>query len=108
MKDRLRGQRLLRRILNAIHPLAPQRHLANLQQWFSGEVHDPDFLIFDGLKETHGLFLDIGANRGNSALSVLNRTRAMRVLSLEPNTALRWSRTTPIDRVARQVVGARG
>ena len=91
LKDWLRGQRCLRKVLKAIHPLAPQRHLANLEQWIRRGVHEPDFLIFDGLKKTRGLFLDIGANRGNSALSVLNRTSAMRVLSLEPNTALRWS-----------------
>jgi len=91
LKDWLRGQRFLRKVLKAIHPLAPQRHLANLEQWIRRDVHEPDFLIFDCLKKSRGLFLDIGANRGNSALSVLNRTSAMRVLSLEPNTALRWS-----------------
>jgi len=56
LKDRLRGQHFLRKVLKAIHPLAPQRHLANLEQWIRRDVHDPDFLIFDSLKKTRGLF----------------------------------------------------
>lgn len=41
-----------------------------------------------------GLVLDIGANRGYSALSILQYARKIRVLSIEPNHEHRWSLLT--------------
>lgn len=64
---------------------------ANLLQWFTRHVHEPDFELFKRVADVPGLMLDIGANRGHSAISVLRHTRRLRVLSLEPNPGLRWS-----------------
>lgn len=63
----------------------------NLRQWLMRAVLEPDFYLFDQLRDVPGLFLDIGANRGHAAITVLRRTRRFRVVSLEPNTELRWS-----------------
>lgn len=71
--------------------MLPYGILANLDQWFDRYVHEPDFRVFDWLTEARGLVLDVGASRGQSALSVLRRTRGMRVFSVEPNRKHRWS-----------------
>ncbi len=52
-------------------------------------VHETDFLLFDQFRDTGGLVLDVGANRGHSAIAVLRRTKKLRVLSLEPNPAMK-------------------
>jgi len=54
-------------------------------------VHEPDFELFDRFSDTLALVLDVGASRGQSALSVLRRTRKIRVISVEPNPNHRWS-----------------
>ena len=56
-----------------------------------GYVHEPDFAVFRALAELPGLLLDIGAHRGQSAISVLSCTRRLRVLSFEPNPDCRAS-----------------
>ena len=56
-----------------------------------GYVHEPDFAVFQTLAELPGLMLDVGAHRGQSAISVLSCTRRMRVLSFEPNPDCRAS-----------------
>ena len=66
---------------------APLRE--TLGQWLLRSVHEPDFLLFKEVADLPGLVLDVGANRGHAAVSVLRRTRRMRVLSLEPNPAMR-------------------
>ena len=63
----------------------------NLRQWLLRSVHEADFTLFDLLHDQPGLMLDIGANRGPTAISVLRRAMKFRVLSLEPNSELRWS-----------------
>lgn len=68
----------------------PAQIVGNLSQRFRGAVHEPDFELFSGYANQRLLFVDVGANRGHSALSLLNRTRRWRVLSLEPNRKLRW------------------
>jgi FkbM family methyltransferase len=74
-----------------MRPVLPYGVLANLAQWFDRYAHEPDFKVFDWLREARGLVLDVGASRGQSALSVLRRTRRMRVFSIEPNRKHRWS-----------------
>ena len=49
--------------------------------------HEPDFAWFAGL-EGDGLFLDVGANSGQSALSFRIFNRSHRILSVEANPAL--------------------
>jgi FkbM family methyltransferase len=49
------------------------------------EVHDPDFYALECLQAAEGLALDIGANTGQSAVSILAVKPGFTVLSLEPN-----------------------
>jgi FkbM family methyltransferase len=79
------------RMARKIRPVLPYGILANLRQWFQGDAHEPDFKVFDWLAEARGLVLDVGASRGQSALSVLRRARRIRVFSVEPNYKHRWS-----------------
>lgn len=51
------------------------------------QPHDPDFAIFRFAPE-HGLFVDVGANAGQSALSFRIFNKTCRVLSFEVNPAL--------------------
>lgn len=81
----------LRSLRRALGRCLPYRLRENLGQWLRRAVHEPDFELFDLLRDEPGLFLDVGANRGQAAISVLRRTRYFRVISLEPNPALRWS-----------------
>jgi len=79
------------RLARKMRPLLPYGILANLLQWISRDIHETDFEIFDWLADARGLVLDVGASRGQSAISVLRRTRRLRVFSLEPNRKHRWS-----------------
>jgi FkbM family methyltransferase len=79
------------RLAHVLKPVLPYGILANFAQWATGYAHEQDFEIFDGLADMHDLVLDVGASRGQSALSVLRRTRRIRVLSVEPNSKHRWS-----------------
>jgi FkbM family methyltransferase len=63
----------------------------NLIQWFRKHQHEADFMIFKQLASFPGLVIDVGANRGHSAISVLRHTRRMHVFSIEPNRTHRWS-----------------
>jgi FkbM family methyltransferase len=51
------------------------------------DVHDPDFYALGHLQVKNGLALDIGANTGQSAVSILAVRPGFTVLSLEPNPA---------------------
>lgn len=50
--------------------------------------HDSDFYFFKLLNGQEGLFLDIGGNVGQSAISLFSVNDTMNVLSLEPNREL--------------------
>ena len=78
-------------IAKKIRPVLPYGILANLVQWLTGETHEADFEIFRCLAQVDGLVLDVGASRGQSALSILRRTNRLRVFSVEPNRKHRWS-----------------
>jgi FkbM family methyltransferase len=54
---------------------------------FTKQVHDRDFEALASLDLKHKLSLDIGANTGQSAISILSVCPESRVLSLEPNPA---------------------
>jgi FkbM family methyltransferase len=79
------------RVAKKLRPVLPYGVLANLVQWISGEIHEADFEVFKCLSEVDGLVLDVGASRGQSALSILGRTNRLRVCSIEPNRKHRWS-----------------
>ncbi len=50
--------------------------------------HDPDFAFFRNFDGRTGLFVDVGANTGQSARSVRVFNRSLEVLSFEPNRLL--------------------
>lgn len=81
----------LNRLARMVASVLPKGIVGNLVQWWTGYAHEADFLVLDWMKDMPGLVLDIGANRGHSALSVLTRTRKMKVLSIEPNPDQRGS-----------------
>jgi len=87
----LRDNRRLRRILARIYPFMPQRIAGNLAQWWLRLASEADFELLGRMSAVEALVVDIGANRGHSAISVLSKTRRMKVFSLEPNQALRWA-----------------
>ena len=60
-----------------------------------GRPHDPEYRVFGLFPQTEGLFLDVGANAGMSALSFRLQHRRAPILSIEPNpyhqSNLRWA-----------------
>jgi FkbM family methyltransferase len=52
---------------------------------FRKSVHDVDFQVLSCLTEETGLALDIGANSGQSAVSILALKPGFSVISIEPN-----------------------
>lgn len=87
----MKPNNLLSKFAQLVRPFIPEGVFANLGQWYSRYLHEPDFEIFDWLIDTPGLVLDVGANRGHSALDVLRHTRHMHVFSAEPNSEHRLS-----------------
>lgn len=59
-----------------------------------GRPHEPEYAVFGLFEQTDGLFLDVGANAGMSALSFRLQQRRAPILSIEPNPYherdLRW------------------
>ncbi len=52
-------------------------------------VHDPDYLFFANFNELkNGLFVDVGANCGQSAISFAVVNKQMAIMSFEPNRTL--------------------
>lgn len=84
----------LYRLAKTLRPILPHGVLAGLAQWYTRYAHEADFEVFEWMSTTPALVLDVGACRGQSALSILRRTKKMRVLSIEPNPAHRWSLMT--------------
>jgi len=69
----------------------PVSGFAVLAQWLRRRPHEDDFRLFDAVRELPGLVIDVGAHRGQSAVSILRRTHRLKVWSFEPNRALRFS-----------------
>lgn len=62
----------------------PAKNYQNVRQTFlRTQVHEDDFLFFSNFDKEAGLFLDVGANMGFSAISFRNVNRSMRVVSFE-------------------------
>lgn len=80
-----------RRIQNTLIG-SPPIYLA-ARRWFgvarfiARKPHDPDFRYFSRFSNSNGLFLDVGANSGSSALSYRIFDRSSQIVSLEPNPA---------------------
>jgi FkbM family methyltransferase len=74
-----------------LKPVLPYGILANLAQWLTRYASESDFEVFEWMADLQGLVLDVGASRGQSALSVLRHTHKMHVFSIEPNRKHRWS-----------------
>ena len=79
------------RLARKLRPVLPYGILGNLAQWLFRSAHEPDFDVFEWLTDTDGLVLDIGACRGQSAISIMHLARRMHVFSAEPNPKHRWS-----------------
>jgi FkbM family methyltransferase len=76
---------LYRRLLRHPRLHALGRRGAQLARHLARRPHDPDFAAFALWPERSGLFLDVGANTGMSALAFRLYNRRSRILSLEPN-----------------------
>lgn len=56
-----------------------------LVRFLAREPHDPEYAVFALFPDRDGLFLDVGANAGMSALSFRIYKRKNPILSIEPN-----------------------
>lgn len=93
---------LAKRLLRAVPALYGESKWAEVRLRYALRIpHEPDFLAFRNLAE-YGLFVDIGANAGQSALSFAAVRPGWRILSFEPNPAV----GKYLDRVSR-VLGER-
>lgn len=54
-------------------------------RYMLGRPHDPDYGVFGLFPQSEGLFLDVGANAGMSALSFRIFQKRAPILSIEPN-----------------------
>lgn len=67
---------------------------------FRHRLHDPDLVIFSQLPA--GLVLDVGANIGQSAVSIGTTNQTVEILSIEPNVECE-----PFLKFARSILGRR-
>ncbi len=80
---------------------AAARRWFGVGRYLARRPHDPDFRYFGRCRGSGGLFLDVGANTGSSALSYRVFDPSSRIFSLEPNSMLE-----PDLRLVRRVIGA--
>jgi FkbM family methyltransferase len=63
------------------------RPLENLLRYLAKRPHEKEFAFFARFRDEPGLFLDVGANSGTSAISFRIFQRGCTILSIEPNPA---------------------
>jgi FkbM family methyltransferase len=78
---------LKRLLLRMPRAYAAARRAWVLARFLARRAHEPDFAVFGWWPERNGLFLDVGANGGLSALSFRVHNRRAPILSIEPNPA---------------------
>lgn len=61
------------------------RRAKAIRRFRRGQPHEPDFAFFRRFADEDGLFLDVGANLGMSALSARTVLPRARIVSIEPN-----------------------
>lgn len=61
------------------------RRLRLVLRYLARRPHEPDFAYLGTIRQLDGLFLDIGGNAGQSALSFRIFNRSAPILSIEPN-----------------------
>ena len=84
MKTKFR--RMLKRLLARSHVTYRwMRRVWTFGRYLCGRPHEADFAAFRLLPHANGLFLDIGANSGESVLSFRLFNRTAPILSIEPN-----------------------
>lgn len=54
-------------------------------RFWARKPHDPDYGVFALFPDSHGVFLDVGANAGMSALSFRVYNKTSPIVSIEPN-----------------------
>ena len=58
------------------------------EQIASRSVHETDFEYFSNVRAEDSVFIDVGPNIGNSAVSISNRCEGARIYGFEPNLIL--------------------
>jgi FkbM family methyltransferase len=81
-----RAARLL--LLRSPRVYRAARQVRQVARFFARRPHEPEFAAFAQLRQREGLFLDIGANTGASAMSFRIFCRDAPILSIEPNPDL--------------------
>lgn len=79
------GARLRVLVLRAGPLYQRTRSLENIARFALRRPHEPDFAFFKRLPDEPGMFLDVGANAGMSAVSFRIFNKRAAILSLEPN-----------------------
>lgn len=83
--------RIARRLVSSERVYHSLRRAQLLAMWLVRRPHEGDFAFFRRFEGHRGLFVDIGANSGQSAVSLSIYNRTMRIVSFEPNLTLRKS-----------------
>ena len=92
-------QNILRRQIDSLSLYNYLRRALLLLQYTLSTPHEPDFLAFKVLKhKSNGLFVDIGANGGQSAIAFGSICPYFEIISFEPNPSL-WSELDFIKRI---------
>ncbi len=94
-----RGQEVLRRIVGNERTYNRLRRVLLLYQFYFKAPHEPDYLILKCLRgRKKGLFVDVGANGGQSAIAFASICPTFDIVSYEPNPSL-WPELDFIKRV---------
>ncbi len=83
---RVKARRALKRLMARSHAAYRwTRRASTFGKYLCGRPHEADFAAFRCFPDRNGLFLDIGANSGESALSFRHFKPTAPIFSIEPN-----------------------